>query len=132
MNGRLSFLEYSFMFDPASTFSHAHEFEKAFSDFFKTKGLEARIVNTVGGTPGSRKILHVKTRGVVDQIADGQVSDEVKAKATQITQEARKYLSILNAQSAERANKMKEFKAGLVSSKRRPLKINTGYKFAKE
>jgi hypothetical protein len=59
MAKQVAFLEYSFIFDPVSTWQHLSQFEGDLADFFRAHGLEAEILNPVGGQVG-RRILLIK------------------------------------------------------------------------
>ena len=41
---KLVFLEYMFLMDPAETFQHRHQLERALADFFASKGMQADII----------------------------------------------------------------------------------------
>lgn len=49
-------LEYTFMFEPTTTWQHGSQFENQLSDFFAANGYEANIMETKGGS-GRRVIF---------------------------------------------------------------------------
>lgn len=60
---RLAFLEYTFIFDPETTWDSGSNFERDLADFFGAHGLEAQIVETVGGT--GRRVLVISRAEVI-------------------------------------------------------------------
>lgn len=58
---KIAFLEYIFMFDPSTTFSHLHEFENALAKFFAERGLEAERVDNVRGQ-ASKGIFYIRKK----------------------------------------------------------------------
>jgi len=61
MSDKRVFLDYTFEFDPAETWSHLYEFEKSFGDFLATKGFESYLMNAVDGAPG-RRIMCIRKK----------------------------------------------------------------------
>lgn len=57
MGKQIAILEYTFMFDPAQTYTSGTDFEVDLAVFFKSKGYEAQIVDTRGGT--GRRVLWI-------------------------------------------------------------------------
>lgn len=62
------FLEYSFLFDPDTTWDSLSSFEKDLADFFAAHGLEAEIIKMVEGQIGGR-ILWIKKMDIFDKMS---------------------------------------------------------------
>jgi hypothetical protein len=58
---QMAFLNYTFLFDPSSTFSQAYQFEDALANFFGEYGLEATVIKTIGNPQGN-KMIHIKEK----------------------------------------------------------------------
>jgi hypothetical protein len=58
-NKRIALLEYSFLFEPDTTWQRLSDFEDDLARFFRDNGLEAEIVKTVDGQVGNR-VLWIK------------------------------------------------------------------------
>lgn len=59
------FLEYSFMFEPGSTWQHLSQFEQDLAAFFTDNGHEAQVIKTVNGQSGRRILLIKKVENKV-------------------------------------------------------------------
>lgn len=69
---QLAFLEYTYVFEPtAQTWQRGFEFEKDLADFFAAHGLEANIVETVGGS-GRRVIYIAKIEDKLDKLRQAE------------------------------------------------------------
>ena len=55
---QIALLEYTFMFDPVTTWQRGSQFEKDLSDFFAAHGYEANILETTGNS--NRRILYIE------------------------------------------------------------------------
>lgn len=64
MAKQLVFLRYNFIFNPAETWSHLHQFEDALAKFFEGHNMQARIVRTVEGQIGDRLMIIEKKEEV--------------------------------------------------------------------
>jgi len=55
-------LKYSFIFDPADTYPNQYAFDSDIATFFRSKGLEAEIVQMpkVNGSSGNERMLIIK------------------------------------------------------------------------
>jgi len=74
MADRLAFLEYTFVFQPgAQTWQRGFEFEKDLADFLAAHGLEAKIIETIGGT--GRRVVLVEKMDKLDKARDGQTTN---------------------------------------------------------
>ena len=69
----MEFLEYIFIFDPSTTWSHLYDFEKDLADFFASKGFEAETIRSIKGQLG-KGVLYVKKKDKVEQ----RVLDRIK------------------------------------------------------
>ena len=68
---QLAFLEYTYVFQPGSeTWQRGFEFEKDLADFFAAHGLEATIVETVGGT--GRRVIYIERMDKLDKMRQDQ------------------------------------------------------------
>ena len=61
---KIAFLEYTFVFDPARTWSHLYEFEASLAKFFRDINLEAEIMLPIGGQEGKR-ILYIHSSEII-------------------------------------------------------------------
>lgn len=61
----LALLEYMFMLEPNSTWSHAYQFEQDLSDFFAAHGFEANVVNILNAGTGRRILLIKKLEAII-------------------------------------------------------------------
>lgn len=61
----LALLEYLFMFDPSSTWTHLYQFESDLVKFFTEHGMEASLVPTITGGEGRRMIFLAKKQEVI-------------------------------------------------------------------
>jgi len=59
---QIAFLEYAFMFDPTETFANVYDFENQLADFMKSRGYEARVLDTVRGQLGRGVFLISKAK----------------------------------------------------------------------
>ena len=56
---KIAILEYSFLFEPGTqTWTRGSEFETDLADFLAAHGLEANIVDTVGGS--GRRVMYIQ------------------------------------------------------------------------
>jgi hypothetical protein len=62
---KIILVDYTFMFDDSSPFSHLFEFEKALGDFFDSKGLQAQIIKSMEGAFSKRVMLINKKEEIV-------------------------------------------------------------------
>ena len=77
----LAFLEYTFVFEPSiDTWSRGTDFETDLSDFLAAHGLQANIVNVVGGS--TRRVIYIQRADKIDSAkADqAQVAAQPMAK----------------------------------------------------
>lgn len=61
----VAYLEYCFIFDASGVWSNGYDFENDLAQFFESKGLEAKILNAVKGTPGNRRIVVITKQPTV-------------------------------------------------------------------
>jgi hypothetical protein len=60
----MAVLEYTIMFDPSETWPHLHQFEGFLSKSLDSIGMEAEILNPVGGQL-NKSVLYIKKKGVL-------------------------------------------------------------------
>lgn len=67
MSNQIALLEYIFLFDPTDTWSYRYEFESELVAFFKSKGFEAVILQTMDDS-NVRRVLQIKPmdKGLLD------------------------------------------------------------------
>ena len=71
---KVVFLEYSFIFDPADTWSHIWEFEEDLAKFFEERGLEALTISSVDERAGKRLLYISKKQELVPPIPEEKES----------------------------------------------------------
>jgi hypothetical protein len=62
---KIVFLEYTFMFDPASSWSSLYQFEDQLGKFFEERGFEAECIKSVEGQPGGKRILYLRPKRMI-------------------------------------------------------------------
>jgi len=62
---KIAFLEYTFMFDPATSWSSLYQFEDQLAKFFGERSMEAQVIKSVEGQPGGRRILYIRPKPMV-------------------------------------------------------------------
>lgn len=63
---KLAFLEYAFIFDPDSTWPNIYDFENQLAEFFKVRGYEANIIDSVRGHVGRRVMFITKIEDILN------------------------------------------------------------------
>ncbi len=61
-------LEYTFMFEPSASWSHAYQFEQDMAAFFRARGMEAQVVKTVEGGSGRKVLVIRRSQNLIDQV----------------------------------------------------------------
>ena len=57
--GRLAILSYDFLFDVDASWPNGYAFEQDLAKFLDTFNLEGRIIRTVEGASGGRRMIHI-------------------------------------------------------------------------
>jgi hypothetical protein len=70
---KIVFLEYTFMFDPASSWSSLYQFEDQLAKFFGDRGFEADIIKSVEGQPAGKRILYLRPKKIIVPTAPNPV-----------------------------------------------------------
>lgn len=65
---QFALLEYTFLFDPSATWSHAFQFESDLAAFFKERGMEAQVVKTVDGGNGRKVLIIRRSQSLIDEV----------------------------------------------------------------
>ena len=77
----LAYLEYTFVFEPsADTWQRGTDFETDLADFFAASGLQANVVNVVGGA--AKRILYIQRMDKLNsmRVDEGQVAAQPMMK----------------------------------------------------
>ena len=77
-------LDYTFIFEPDSTWSRLSEFEQDLADFFAAYGLQGERMDTMRGQP-DKSIMIIKRvdKMFTDQVAEKQLEQKAKEKGPQ-------------------------------------------------
>jgi hypothetical protein len=62
---KIVFLEYTFMFDPAASWSSLYQFEDQLGKFFGDRGFDAELIKSVEGQPGGKRILYLRPKKMI-------------------------------------------------------------------
>lgn len=57
--GKLTFLDYEFIFEPGATWSNMYDFENTLAQVFKSRGFEANILDATRGFAAGRRVIYV-------------------------------------------------------------------------
>ena len=64
-------LDLTLLFDPTDSWQHLYQFDKDFSEFLRTKGLQSELVKTIEGGKSERLYLVEKAPSSLGAVVEG-------------------------------------------------------------
>ena len=95
---QIALIDYTFMFDPVTTWQRGSQFERDLENFFAAHGYEAEVVETTGNT--NRRILYISRIETIPTLVNNPTqanplpsvgSSMAKLAPTNISKEAERF-----------------------------------------